>query len=313
MGLSERFADAVLLGLLALAFVVVGVPMLTVGLLILGFGGTHWVTVAGFAILASGGALLWALRRTQLRARCARVARPGPTRAFISYRTAEHGAYVHRIAAALRAHGIVVHLAPSEAMAPDPKRSWTAFRAIGLFQTGELDADLQQALLDSDALVYCVPSSRRELTFGRFAKDTADSLLAQLLFQGGASAAFWRYAWQMGVYGKQVSPAARLLDLESWQDWELRTARELGLEVIPVVLGSDAADAKGVCLRPDALEADVSERVLPKLAGVRRPPPEPEGILPFLAMVLLLFAAVAGVLLLVLLSAAGFFLIGSLF
>lgn len=312
MSLGDRLIHAILLGIVALTLVVVGVPMLTVGLL-LAFGGTYWIAVAGFVVVACGAAIFLGARRAQAQVRRERATRPGPTRAFVSYRTAEHGECVPRIAAALREQGIVVHVAPSDAMGPDPDRPWTVLRAFGLFQSGDLDADLQRWLLESDALVYCVPSQSRQVSFGRRLKDTVDGLLAHLLFESGLSKAFWRHFWQLGVYGKSVTPAARLFDLESWQRWELRTARELGLEVIPVALGDVAVDVEGVRLRPHALEVDVRERVMPKLEGVRRPPPEMAGVLPVVGLVVLIFVGVVTLLLLIALPVAVFLIIRALF
>lgn len=309
MTVGAQVFKALLLGLLALAVVVLAVPILTVGLLVLGFGGTFWVAIVGFLLFLSGAPLFWAAWRAQLTARRLRAARTGPTRAFVSYRTAEHGSWVSRIATALQEQGIVVHVAPTEPMGAD--RPWTIFRLLGLFQSTGLDADLQRWLLDSDALVYCVPSPsrRRDLSMGRRLQDAADTFLALLLLQGGLSWAYWQSVWQEVVYGRRVTPPVRVLSSKSWQDWELRVAHSLNLEIVPVVLGDAGADMAGVRLGPDALDADVRERVVPKLAGLRKPPPEITDTLPILGLALLGVFTVVVVLLLVVLSAALFFLV----
>jgi hypothetical protein len=175
-----------------------------------------------------------------------------------------------------------------------------------MFFTGDLDADLRTALQNSDALVYIVPKDRGDSTRPPSQpriKDFLDSLLAGLLFEGGASRTFWQTGASQLLYGRSLPPAAGAVGLggASWQDWELATAVQLGLEVIKMSFqGESASGAAGdvVTSSAETLDRDVAERVLPRLRTATRAKPKLSGFLPSLglSLVMLICLAVAAAL-----------------
>ena len=172
-----------------------------------------------------------------------------------------------------------------------------AARGLGLFKMADLDADLQDELARCDAVVYMVPTTERRLGLKQLLKDQVDALGAAVLFETGRSRAFWRSAFDKGIYGRGFSPAPRLFDLQGWQEWELRMARELGLLVVKVRIGDEPSDEDAaqddelVTCRPERLEQDVAEKVLPRVRSASRPDPELAGLLPMFGAAALGFLA----------------------
>lgn len=271
----------------AALLLVLAIPAIVVGLAVLIVASMPWVLLGGLVLLlaaavigrtGSRGFSRWEARRREPHRR---------NQYFVSYRTAEHAHEAQRVAEILERDGAKVFLArPGQVDVDD--RPTTAFRRLGMFFSGDLDADLRTALENSDALVYIVPKSKDDPTRSPSKpriRDFLDSLLAMLLFERGRSQTFWQTGLSRLLYGRSLSPAVGPVGLggASWQDWELATAVELGLEVIRIsFLGEPAAGSASdtVTSSAETLDRDIAERVLPRLRKAMAAKPKLSGFLP---------------------------------
>jgi hypothetical protein len=184
-----------------------------------------------------------------------------PGRVFISYKTREHHPYVEEIAAALEAEGQEVWL--------DRKRPIPPWQAMGL------DFFLKRGLNQADALLYLVPDPEQppQSLLQRW-KDGLDFWLTALFVSVGLSPGFWYALWLNVFYGKDVfrSPLHLLnFSRTSWQAWEERVGKELGLLVLRVSITREEAakppdPADVIPLRADHLSVDLKAAVLPRIS-----------------------------------------------
>ena len=304
------------LGITTFALTVLGGATLFVGIFVLAIERIYWPTLTGCLLLLGALGVGRAAYKRMLRIK-AFVERPRRrNQVFISYRTAEHAEAAARAATLLRGEGWSVYFAEAGELHVDPSHRFYAFRALGLFQLGELDSDLQRALNKSDAMVYFVPKGRRP-AIAHMLRDHIDALGSLLLFQSGMTPTFWRYLWYMGIFERSIEPASvrRAFTLSSWQSWELAVARQLGVVVVKVALGQtqiDSRDEELVGCREEALESDFDRMVLPRLRQQRRVELEVRGPLPAVLLALVGWLALQGVALLSLAGIASFLVLRTL-
>jgi hypothetical protein len=288
--LAQEVAGFAAWALTTSALALLGIPIVSVGGVVLVLDGVVSVLLVGCVVLLGAVATGWRAYRRILRSK-ELLARPRRRdRVFISYRTDEHAVAAARVADVLRAGGLGVYFARSGEVAVDPARPLSALRTLGLFQTGELDADLQRALAGSDAIVYFVPNTGRRVAIWQQLKDTLDAFVALLVFWSGMTRTFWRTMLYTTLYERPMPPVAftKLFGLGTWQAWELATARQLGLAVVKLRVGDDPdedGDEESVRVRPELLESDVELAVLPHLRAVVRTELEVQPLVPTLMLI----------------------------
>lgn len=305
-GFQNGLARLAYLSVAVLVTLVVGVPLLLVGLLAVLLDGIAWPAIAGFVAIALSFVLGLVAYRWLLESKRELEAPRRRNQVFISYRTAEHGPYAQRLVEVLHGAGIDVFFASSGEVTVDADRPYTELRALGLFQMGGLDGDLQRGLIESDAVVYFVPLAERRLGAWQVMKDTVDGLIAWLMFQSGLTIAFWRSFWYASVYGRTLTPAVRIFDLMSWQAWELAMARQLDLAILKVIVdgGSAQLDEEGILCHSDSLESDYRTKILPRLQEAVRTELKVEGPLPIMGLAAVISAALVVVLVVTVLALA---------
>ncbi|MEA2193354.1 MAG: hypothetical protein QOI73_3475 [Solirubrobacteraceae bacterium] len=274
------------------ALVVLGVPIVSLGAVLVVFDGVAWVLPVGCVVMVGAVVTAWRAHRRILRCKELLAQPRRRDQVFISYRTDEHAVDAARVAAVLRAGGLGVYFARPGDVAFDPARPLSALRTLGLFQTGELDADLQRAMAGSDAIVYFLPNTGRRPAIWRSLKDSLDAVIALVVFWSGMTRTFWRTMLYTTVYERPLSPVAftKLFGLGTWQAWELATARQLGLVVVKLRVGDGAGedgDQETVCLHSETLESDVERTVLPQLRAAVRTELEVQPLVPTLMLIAL--------------------------
>jgi hypothetical protein len=286
--------EAAAFAALAVATVVLlalGVAAVVIGVLALTLEGTAGPLVVGCALLIGAAAAGWATYRRLLRLKDRVETRQRSNQVFVSYRTSEHASAAARAAQTLRDHGMGAYFAEPGATGVDLHHPLAAFRVLGLFQAGGLDADLQRALARSDAVLFFVPTSRPAFRLWQGMKDQLDGWLSMFLFASGVTPTFWRWVWYMGVYGRQLSPVAvhKVLAAETWQAWELAVARQLGVAVVKVGLGEEGGaspDPELLVCDAAALERDLRRAVIPRLREATSQALQVEGPFPLAVLML---------------------------
>jgi hypothetical protein len=311
---AGRFAlFAGLAGVLAAA----GVAALMLAALVAILYGWPWLFVVAGALLAAAGVLG---RRLAIRLLAWKEVLVRPRKrdqVFISYRTNEHAEVATEAARILEQHALGSFLARPGTMTKGPDHPLGGFQALKLFQAGGLDADLQRALIASDSILFFVPVTESRPGYIERFRDTADTVIAMVLFFSGLSRTFWRFVWYASIYGRGLMPRLTTqLDRRSWQDWELAIARQLGLPLVKVGVQPrpGGADDEDLIECPRESFADsFAARVVPRLSAavreeLRVSPTVPQvvgGVLVYAVAALALMLTFLAVALLLLLYFAG--------
>ena len=288
--LRAAFVFAIL-SLVTLGFIILGIPFLLLGIFVLILEGVFWVSITGILMILIASVIGWKAYRWFTECKKRFESPRKRNQVFISYRTAEHSKYAEKLAEILQNEGIKVFFARPDQILMNRENLLTVFRLLGLFQIGGLDADLQKALIESDAMVYFVPILKRKIGSWRNVKDTFDNIISQILFRSGVTPTTWRYFWYMGMFGRSVAPAPRMFNVISWQSWELAIASQINLNVIKLKISKEIENNKEyltIC-QPETLETDFKQKILPKLRNVIRKELKIEGSFPIIAFAGVLF------------------------
>jgi hypothetical protein len=289
--LSHEIAILVGLALLGTTVLTIAIATVIVGALALLLDGEPWVLVAGGALVTVPIAT-WAVAGI----RVAQMSYRPPARrnqVFVSYRTREHGELAARATEILSDEGLRPYFARDGDLGTMAS-PFAMFRESGFFQLGELDHDIQDALIGADAMVYFVPDEDVHVSSWRQSRDWLESLVVMFCNVAPLTASSFRAAWLGVVYGRLLPPIAYFKFAgASWQSWELQTAKAIGLDIVRIV--TDVPPKKlpttsVIECQAASFETDFREKVLPTLRMAVREEFEVQPLA--LALIVPLFAGV---------------------
>jgi hypothetical protein len=224
--------------------------------------------------------------------------------AFVSYRTDEHAEEAELIARTIQRAGmrvtfkkagqamvlpdaegpgarggltaetlaLVAMLSSSSGARPEDRGSFDfaalsrLFELIGFYQTAGLDAVLHAEIAASDVVVALAPNAKTTRKWWQELRDLADTFLALLLYQCGASPMLWRSIGYGFAYNRVAMRHTPILDLQTWQSWEIEVAKSMDIPVLEVHLSAPDecnASREGYVCRKNRVEMDFVETVLP--------------------------------------------------
>jgi hypothetical protein len=148
--------------------------------------------------------------------------------------------------------------------------------SLGFYMTAGLDAVLHAEIAASDVVVSLVSSPTRQRSAPRWwhqLRDTADGLVAMILFRCGASPMAWRSLGYALTYNRPYVMHAPLLTSKTWQAWEVEVAASMDIRVLEVHISDlegETEPPRGYVCRKAELETDFTTRVLPEVLATAR-------------------------------------------
>ncbi len=185
---------------------------------------------------------------------------------FISYQTIAHQQYIDEIKTALENYGLKVWTDTSE-ISHEPMRF------------SGLETSLFKGINESDCILSIMPNFKRKFTFEQKIKEFLDwsaIFLSYACWEEGSKALETENPYIWFILQKKFYKFFYDLDLdqkinESWQDYETRIGKQIGIKIIQIYLISDLTEENIICeknieiISPNNLLDGLSKNVIPTL------------------------------------------------